>query len=175
VGLSPVEQGVLQKWKSIRRLYAFLENELRRINRECFRGRLPLPTVQLMRMKYSWDILGEGYVGAFYLPDCGDRPAQIGIYPLVLTSAEDARLALAHEMVHHWEWHHRHQPAQAICPPPAHFLVRRQFPSVEKQYHWRLAHSFRFMAKSGDVARILGISLNDFLFKNLKTPPLALR
>ena len=60
MGLSALEQEVLKKWKSVKRLYAFLESEAKRINRECSGGRLPLPSLQLQRVKYSWDILGEG-------------------------------------------------------------------------------------------------------------------
>lgn len=166
VGLSPVEQEVLKKWKSSRRLYAFLEREFRRLNRECFQGGLPPLSIQLLRMKYSWDLLAEGYVGAYYIPPQGEKSAEIGMYPLVLTSADDARIALAHEMVHHWEWQHRHHPLRAVCPAPAHYLVKRQFPSAEKQYHWRLAHSFQYLAKAGEVAKTLGISFREFLFKN---------
>jgi len=168
VGLSPIEQEVLKKWKSTKRLYAFLERELKRINRECFAGHLSLPSLQLLRMKYSYDLLGEGFVGAYYVPPQDDRPAQIGIYPWVLTSEADARLALAHELVHHWEWQHREHGPGLLSPRPVHFLVRRQFSSPEKQYHWQLAHSFRFLAKAAEVARSLGIPMQDFLFKKLR-------
>lgn len=167
MGLSPIEQQVLKRWKSVRRLVRFLERELKGINRECFGDKLSLPTIQLLRMKYCRDLLSGGYVGAYYRPSHGNLPAEIGIYPLVLTDAREARIALAHEMVHHWEWQHRHTAAGYVCPAKAHYFVRRQFPEPEQKYQWRLSHSFQFLGKASEVAEKLGISLREFLFKNL--------
>ncbi len=167
MGLAVLEQEVLKRWKSIRRLYTFLEKEASRINRECFGGKLPMPSIRLRRMKFCRDILSDGYVGAYYGPPNSDRNAEISLFPIVLLDKKDALIALAHEMVHHWEWLQGHRRSDVVYPLEIQGIVQRQFPEPERQYDWRLAHSARYLAKATEVASILHLPIKEFLFKQL--------
>ncbi len=167
VGLVRLEQEVLKQWKSIRRLYTFLEKEFQRVNRECFNDRLPLPSFHLKRMRFSRDIFGGGYIGATYRPPGIEEKAQIGFFPIVLLNKDDTLTALAHEMVHHWEWIQRERGGHCFLQPEVENMILRQFPDSDQHYGWRLGHSFQFIAKASEVAQTLKLPLKEFLFKKV--------
>ena len=168
MGLHPLEQEVLKRWQSYRRLYTFLEREFHRINRECFYGQLPFPKIELKRLKYSRDLIGKGYTGAVYNPPAREHDAEFGFYPIVLLQKEDALTALAHEMVHHWEWVNRERGTHLPLHPEVEDLIRYQFSdsTSHQHYDWRLGHSFKFIAKACEVATTLQLPIKEFLFKD---------
>lgn len=165
MGLHPIEQEILKRWKSFRRLFTFLEREYRLFNRKCFHGRLPQAHFDLKRMKFSWDPVGGAFVGAVYRPPQEERLARIEFSPLVLLDKQDLRIALAHEMVHHWEWVHPESGRSNFYSIEIRDLSRQRFPQPEREYDWRLAHSSKFLAKARDVAEVLQLPIEDFLFK----------
>ena len=103
MGLDPWEQQVLKKWKTMRLVYAYLDKELGRIQQRCFPKDLETPQVMVRRMKFSRSQHG-GHLGADYRPPINGRPARIGILPFLLLDKKDVRIALAHELIHHWEF-----------------------------------------------------------------------
>jgi len=164
VGLDPCEQAVLKKWKSLRLLQRYLRRELELINQRCFAGKLSLPKVLLDRMRYSRDLAGD-YVGARYLPPNREQPARIHIFPFFLLDKKDIQLALAHELVHHWE----HESSQGLgeegYPEDLPLLFLGRFQDARKREAWLHTHSPNFLQKSTEVAQSLGLPLKDFLFR----------
>jgi hypothetical protein len=169
MGLHPLEQEVLKKWLSFRRLYTFLEREFQRINRICFKGRLPQALFHLNRLKFSRDVMSGGVVGATYKPPKSDSFAQMEFFPIVLLNRHDTLTALVHEMLHHWEWVQGDRSGQAMVPFEIHELTHSQFADPEKEYSWRLGHSAKYLAKAGEVAAILQLPVKELLFKDVRT------
>jgi len=117
-------------------------------------------------MKYSWDPVGGAYVGAVYRPPRPEELARIEFSPIVLLDKEDLRAALAHEMVHHWEWNHPHSESGLVFSPDIREFSGRRFPEPERHLEWRLAHSSKFLAKASEVAQALQRPIQEFLFKD---------
>lgn len=164
-GLNAFEQAVLQKWKTLKHVYTFMKRELEKINELCFGGGLSIPQVALKPLHLSRKPLEEFASCAYYAPASGDKAAEIGLFPNILLSRRKAKVALAHEMVHHWEWtapEGKEEDAAQIAEK----TVERLFPKHRERQRWRRHHSARFLSKASLVAAILKIPLSDFLVRH---------
>jgi hypothetical protein len=165
VELEPDLKVLLDKWGFEEVLYKFLESELKRINRNCFGGQLSLPRLQVKPMWLSRGLLGERRSGADYEPRNGDKPAVIGLFSIVLRDEHSARIALAHEMIHHWEMTTEEECHEWSYPKQVDEMIRQRFSNTTKEHVWRIGHSTRFIWKACEAAKSLGISVRDLLFR----------
>lgn len=164
MGLDPMEQAVLKKWKSLRLLKRYLERELVLINERCFQGELSLPAIMLDRMRFSKDVWGD-YMGARYRPPGMDRPASIHLFPFFLLEKKDIQLALAHELVHHWEFETGGGFINGTSSGELDRIIKKRFPQKFQRQRWLTTHSPIFLKKSSEVAQSLGLPLTQFLFR----------
>jgi hypothetical protein len=166
-GFGHFEQQVLKRWKSMQHLFTFLHREMKRLNEAFFGGKLTLPQLQIKPMRLARRPLEDFSSSAYYAPAFEDRPAEIGLFPNVLLDPQAARIALAHEMVHHWEWTLPEDPTAPSPEPPEvkealhHFFRNR---AIEKS--WRRHHSQRFLSKAWEMAQQFELPLKEFLFKH---------
>jgi hypothetical protein len=78
------------------------------------------------------------------------------------------RVALAHELLHHWEHVVAHD---AVGTPPQRYpadveaLVRRLLPDALRQRRWIERHSPRYVIQARTVCAQLGIPLEPMLFR----------
>lgn len=158
-------KALLERWESEEAVYAFLESELERINIDCFGRHLSLPQLQIKPMWLSRGLLGERRSGADYEPANGDKPAVIGLFSVVLRDEHSARIALAHEMIHHWELTTEEECHEGAYPKQVDKMIRQHFSEMTKEHVWRIGHSARFIWKACEVAKLLGIFVRDLLFK----------
>lgn len=163
--LDPSEQDVLEKWGSDEAVYTFLQRELERINLKGFEGKLSLPQLQIKPMWLSRGFMGERHSAADYEPAEGDKPATIGVFSVVLLDERDARIALVHEMIHHWEMTVKEESPNCSYPMNVDEMIRQRFSDTMKEHLWRTAHSSRFISKSFEIAICLKISMRDLLFR----------
>jgi len=163
--LEPDLKALIEKWGSEGALYAFLESELEHINRDCFGKRLSLPKLQVKPMWLSRGLLGERHSGAEYEPADGNKSAVIGLFSVVPLDEHSTRIALAHEMIHHWEMTREEKCQEWSYPKQVNKMIRQHFSGTTKERIWRAAHSARFISKAHEVAKSLGISVWDLLFR----------
>lgn len=77
------------------------------------------------------------------------------------------QIALAHELIHHWEQISDDQSQEIPYPDNADDIIKSRFenhPSEESR--WRAGHSQRFIAKAGEVAKLLNMPLRKLLFND---------
>jgi len=112
-------------------------------------------------------LLGEYSAGTEYRRPERERDAAIVIHQTVLAERELLPVALAHELLHHWE-HLLGNRAEA-CPEgyplEVEALVSRLLPDALMQRRWRERHSPRYVAKARSVCAHLGVSLEVLLFR----------
>ena len=164
MGLDPWEQAVLIKWKRLKNVHTYLRKEIKRVNHICFQNELPLPQPALRRMKFSKSLNGA-YLGADYKPPSKGEPARIGIFPFLLLKKRDVTIAIAHEMVHHWEFFNPARENPALYPNEVDYLIRLRFHQRHMEEEWREKHSNHYLEKSWEVARILRLPFEEFLFR----------
>lgn len=115
-------------------------------------------------MKFSKSLNG-GYLGADYKPPKNGQPARIGIFPFLLLKKRDVSIAIAHEMVHHWEFLNQISDKPGIYPSEVDYLIRLRFHQRSMEEEWRQKHSGRYLEKSWEVAKILRLPFEEFLFR----------
>jgi hypothetical protein len=164
-GFCPFEQRVLEKWKSVKHVYAFLKREFDRINVLCFEGTLPLPLFQIKPMRLSRRPLEEFQGAATYQPAREDHPPEIALFPSVLLDREETKIALAHEIVHHWEWTTEEREDSETNLSEVDAILRERFSDPSQEKRWRSRHSDRFLTKIRRIAQALQRPVEDFLFK----------
>jgi hypothetical protein len=113
-------------------------------------------------------LLGEYAGGAEYRRAERGREAAIVVHQSIIADPELLRLALAHELLHHWE----HVVASDTVgappegyPPEVGALVRRLLPDALRQRRWLERHSPRYVAQARTVCARLGIPLEAVLFR----------
>lgn len=164
-GFSPDEQEVLRRWKSLKHIHAFLKREFNLLNRLCFESRLSLPVFRLPPMRLSRRPLENHRGAAFYRPAHRESPAEIGIFPHLLLNREETRIALAHEMAHHWEWSlPEEKEPEAVCVEVK-SLLEENLQDAFQAENFQRHHSSRFLGKIQQIARSLQIPVGKFLFK----------
>src|SRR5262245_12129664 len=161
-GLCPFEQQVLEKWKSVKHVYAFLKREFERINGLCFEGKLTLPLFQIKPMRLSRRPLEEFQGAATYQPARVDHPPEIALFPSVLLDREETRIALAHEIVHHWEWTMEEINDSQTDLSEVDAILRERFSDSSQEKRWRSRHSDRFLTKILRIAQALHRPVEDF-------------
>lgn len=111
-------------------------------------------------------LLGEFAAGTEYRPAERGREATIVIQRAILADPVLARVALAHELVHHWE--HLLGGAgggPSGHPPEVEALVLRVITDRLRERRWRERHSPRFTAKTLAVSGRLHLPLAALLFR----------
>jgi len=161
----PDFEALLEKWGSEEAVSSFLQHQLERINNDCFNGRLALPQLQIKPMWLSRGLFGERRSGADYEPANGDKPAVIGLFPVILLDERSARIALAHEMIHHWEMTTEDKCHEWSYPERVDKIIQQRFSNANKEHLWRARHSARFIAKAHNVANSLSIPIRELLFR----------
>jgi len=165
-GFGHFEQQVLKRWKSMQHLFTFIHREMKRLNDAFFEGKLILPQVQIKPMRLARRPLEDFSSSAYYAPAFEDRPAEIGLFPNVLLDPQEARIALAHEMVHHWEWSLPEERADSREEAPeVKEALHRFFKNKAIERSWRRHHSERFLSKAWEMAKQFKVPLREFLFK----------
>lgn len=135
----------------------------------------PGASVPVLETRSAWTaargLLGEYTVGTEYRPAERGRPATIVVPRAVLGEPELARVALAHELVHHWE-HRLEGPGDGPSgyPPEIEALVLRFIPDRLRARRWRERHTPRFAANALAVSDRLHVPLAALLFR---LPPSA--
>src|SRR5262249_13564778 len=94
-----------------------------------------------------------------------DHPAEIALFPSVLLDREETRTALAHEIVHHWEWTTQEVQDSRTNLFEVEAILRERFSDSFQEKRWRSRHSDRFLAKICTIAHSLHRPVEDFLFK----------
>jgi len=163
-GFGPYEKEVLRRWRSVQHIYTFLKREFERLNQTFFEGLLKPTAFQIHPMRLSKRPLAEHLGAAFYRPARPEDPAEIGIFPNVLLDRDETRIALAHEMVHHWEWTSPEEDRFEL-PPEIEAILTENLKSPSRAEAWRRHHSPRFLHKIGEIAQGLQIPVGKFLFK----------
>jgi hypothetical protein len=136
--LDPPEKAVLDKWGTEDAIYVFLQDELRIISKTCFDGVLSLPNLQIMPMWLSRGIMGETpNKGGHYEPPEADKAAQIVLFSSVLVEEEEAKLVLAHEMIHHWELTSSGGSDKVSYASEIDDLIKNRFPRQVDERRWR--------------------------------------
>jgi len=103
--------------------------------------------------------------GAEYEPADIDRPAYICLFPVVLLDEREARNALVHEMIHHWEHTTKKENCNLSYPRHIDETIQGRFSDTTRERRWRAGHSDKFISKAYKVAKFLHISIRDLLFK----------
>lgn len=163
-GLHSIEQTVLKEWKSTKAIHSFLQEEFERINGICFDGQLALPRFQVKRIWLPRGIRGGERIVAHYVPASRGHQARISLYPHALLSEQNARAALAHELIHHWEATIVEDGSSISYPPVVNQIIAKRFPDQKTEQKWRKSHSIQFIAKVSKVSRALGLSFMELIF-----------
>jgi hypothetical protein len=164
VGLHPIEQAVLQYWKTLRSVYRFFRHEFERMNHNYFSDQLPIPQFQIRRTWLPHGVTHDGHTMAYYDPPDKTHPARISFYPTALLNKNDARIALLHEMIHHWEAT-RDEMIDGPYPFSIDETIVKQHSSARHEKAWRSKHSSRFIHKAHQLATELGVATEDLLFR----------
>lgn len=165
MGLYPVEQSVIKEWKSLKTLHAFLVNEFERINNNFFAGALPLVQIRIKRTWFKRGLLGREQPIANYDQSTEEDPAKISLFPGALLSERDARTALVHEMIHHWEATTDEVIESPSCPTEINRVISKRHANKKREQKWRATHSPQFIQKACAVAAKLGVASEELLFK----------
>ena len=95
---------IIQIWGSEAALYEHLQRELvKGLGKDILGPADSLPRIQVKPAWLSRGLMGESHAAADYTPALDDTLAEIGLYPSVLRTRADTRMALVHELIHHWE------------------------------------------------------------------------
>jgi len=159
-------QAILKKWGSEDAAQEFLRREFEQINSKAFEGCLSLPNFVIKPMWLSKGLMGERNSGADYEPAEANHPAEIGMFTAVLLDEGLTRLALVHEMIHHWESTIAGDNESAEYPTAMDELISKHFSESLCERRWRLTHSRRFISKTCRVGQALNFPLDKLLFGN---------
>lgn len=132
----------------------------------------PVPDLQ---PRSAWTaargLLGEYSAGTEYRRAERGRDASIVIHQTVLAEPALLTVALAHELLHHWE--HLLYNQTELCrgghPPDVEALRTRLLPDALRQRRWCERHSPRYIAKARSACAHLGVSLETLLFPSSQT------
>jgi hypothetical protein len=142
-----------------------LQNEFERINYACFENKLPTPSLKIKRNWLPHDPPGGGQTVAHYKSTTKKHPAEISLFPLTLLNKNDARTALAHEMIHHWEATTEERFEDQNYPPTINYAISRRFLNARRERHWRSTHSSQFINKACAMSSIINVAVEELLFK----------
>ena len=151
-------------WGSEENLYDFLEQQVREL--------CPLicglaATVPTVHVKPSWlarGLFGGHHAAADYEPGERDHPATISVFPSILQDGALVPVAIAHELIHHWE-HSESDVDELFYPAEADKMIAEKYSDPTRELTWRSGHSRRFIAKAARIADELKLSLRDILFR----------
>src|SRR4030095_10804952 len=151
-------------WGSEENLYDFLEQQVREL--------CPLicglvPPVPVVQVKPSWlarGLFGGHHAAADYEPEERDQPARISVFPSILHDRALVRVAITHELIHHWE-HLESDVDELFYPAEADKIIAEKYSDPARERTWRSGHSRRFIAKAANIADELKLSLRDILFR----------
>lgn len=151
-------------WGSEENLYDFLEQQVREL--------CPLicglvPPVPVVQVKPSWlacGLFGGHHAAADYEPGERDHPATISIFPSIIHDYALVRVAIAHELIHHWE-HSESDVNELSYPLEADKIIAEKYLDPARERIWRSGHSQRFIAKAAETANELKVPLSDILFR----------
>ena len=113
-------------------------------------------------------LLGEYAAGTEYRRAERGREAAIVVHQSLVADPGLLRLALAHELLHHWEHVVADDPGRAAperYPAEVEALVRRLLPDALRQRRWLERHSPRYVAQARTVCARLGLPLEAMLFR----------
>lgn len=164
LGLYPLEQAVLKHWKSLKSVHQYLHREFERANRNYFFSKLSRPQFRIRRTWLPHGLPRGEQPLAHYDPAHKDHPAKISLFPRALLKKQDARIALIHEMIHHWEA----TKDDGLDPPYPSVIDRsigQRHTDMKIEQAWRETHSARFIQKAHEIATKLGIAAEELLFK----------
>lgn len=155
---------IIDAWGSEQALHEFLDNEARTLTLSICGPETEVPDVQVLPSFLANGLLGGGRRrSGEYQPPSGDNVALISLFPSACENKELSRIALAHELIHHWEITASATAADLPYPQNADFLIGTLFPNPTHERRWREAHSRRFVGKAAVVAEMLDISLERML------------
>lgn len=152
-------------WGSEDALRTFLESEVARLCRIVCGPALKPPRIDIRPSMMARGMLGfsSGLRSAEYEPSEGNSEAVISLYPSACLDARIAQIALAHELIHHWELSGTSMRTVTKYSRHTQVLIRSNFKDPKKERVWRAGHSPEFVAKAIAVATILDISLTQML------------
>jgi len=108
-------------------------------------------------------IFNTGLRSAEYEPAEGEHSATIILYPSVLHDKKLTIIALAHELIHHWENACDTKKFKSEYPKDAEIIITASFGSEIKIKKWKSGHSPKFIAKAFEVSQFLKVSLQQML------------
>jgi phosphoribosyl-AMP cyclohydrolase len=152
-------------WGSEDALRTFLRSEVIRLLPIVCGDNFAIPTVDLRPTLMAKGVLptNSGLRSGEYEPAEGDSPATIVLFPSVCADRESVSIAIAHELVHHWELSHPSSENVLEYPEEAEEVIHGAFKSAEKQRRWKAGHSAGFVTKAITVAKDLDVSLLNLL------------
>jgi hypothetical protein len=123
-----------------------------------------IPEIQIRPSMMAYGtIIRSGLRSAEYEPsDDGSTPI-IALFPSALDNKDLARIAIAHELIHHWENECDTADSKRAYPTEADTILASIFSSEAKMKKWRSGHSKIFIAKAAEVAKLINASLQQML------------
>jgi len=151
-------------WGSEKSLYSFLEAEATILCKLICGDKTSVPPIQVMPTCFSKGLMGENARSAQYDPEEDDYLPTITLFPSALTDRQIARIALSHELIHHWEQTVKDQKRVEFYPAEVDDCIKARFRDSNRESFWRSGHSRRFIAKAAEVAKVLNAPLDKMLF-----------
>ena len=151
---------ISEVWGSEDALRSVLQSEVRRLCRLVCGPKSKSPAIDLRPSLMSNGVLpsNSGLRSAEYEPANGGE-ATIILFPSACTDKGILTVAIAHELIHHWELTVPPKRRAQEYPQAAEELIRSAFKDRTKERIWRSGHSAKFVSKAVDIARKLEISL----------------
>jgi len=150
-------------WGSEGALNSYLDAEVSRLCSIVCGGDAPVPLIEVHPESLARGLIGGRTRGGEYEPAEDGREARIVVFPPVCADKSLLTIALAHELVHHWEATSTELSSLALSVPEAEETIESLFPDSKRRRSWSMGHSQRFVAKASVVAARLGLPLREFL------------
>ncbi|MGE5692548.1 MAG: hypothetical protein ACM3YF_02080 [Candidatus Zixiibacteriota bacterium] len=168
------EKLIEEVWGSTENLYEFFRSEIQRLGPIICGQNVVLPQVQLeISDGDPLDIMfgrGQSKSGRYdfdplYLPG-----GLVKVYPTAYASRDSVTIAIAHELIHHWERLKKRQLQRQgfRYPKGADRLIENIFRDSTRERRWRGSHSNNFIAKAARVSTIFNVPFREMLVHVIK-------
>jgi hypothetical protein len=155
---------IIDAWGSEQALHEFIDRETQVLVAAICDPGTEVPTVLVVPSFFAHGLLEGGpRRSGEYQAASQDMEASISLFPSACGDKEITRIALAHEIIHHWEATAPEGAADPPYPCDADSVIGELFVDSGRERSWRAGHSPRFIGKAAVVAAMLGISFRRML------------
>jgi hypothetical protein len=157
-------QTMSEVWGSEEQANIGLANQVAELNAIVFDGELPCVNVHVAPRSMLSGLFGaDRNAAANYNPAYEDHAAYIFVGQSAIMSKDQARIILAHELVHHWEHTVSTDSDPSTYPNEIEMMIKHWFPDFKSEKKWRATHSNRFLAKAYLMSAEHGFELSRLL------------